>query len=74
MKKIFSRQTFWHNRVYHCGEDCLVDITTVTTIFGHVFKKIQTIAMPHGHVCNSCMRSGDYGSCYKMDCIDCPLP
>ena len=74
--KIYKKQVFRHKRTYNPKGDCIVDITTVTTIFGHVFKKFNTVVMPYGHVCNNCTWNGAFSK-YSNDpekpCINCPL-
>ena len=76
MSKIFDRQVFKHKRTYHPNEDCIVDVMTVTTIFGHVFKKSKEVHMPYGHICNNCVwlgASGPYSHKQDKPCINCPI-
>ena len=76
MSKIFDRQVFKHKRTYHLNEDCIVDVMTVTTIFGHVFKKSKEVHMPYGHICNNCVwlgASGPYSNKQDEPCLCCPI-
>ena len=76
MGKLFSKQVFRHKRTYHPAGDCIVDVMTVTTIFGHVFKKSKAVVMPYGHICNNCVwngASGQYSHKPDKPCIDCPI-
>ena len=76
MGKLFSKQVFRHKRTYHPADDCIVDVMTVTTIFGHVFKKSKAVVMPYGHICNNCVwngASGQYSHKPDKPCIDCPI-
>lgn len=76
MSKIFDKQVFRSKRKYHSNEDCIVDVMTVTTIFGRVFKKSKAVVMPYGHVCNNCFWAGAVGPYIRKEdkpCINCPI-
>lgn len=76
MSKLFSKQVFMHKRTYHPDGDCIVDVMTVTTIFGHMFKKSKAVVMPYGHICNNCVwtgASGQYSPKQDKPCIACPI-
>lgn len=76
MSKFFNKQVFFSKRPYHLGDDCIVDITSVITIFGHVFRNTRSVVMPFGYTCNSCVHNGAAGPyCVrpKEPCMICPL-
>lgn len=73
---IFNIYTFYHKREYDPNEDCIVDKFTTITIFGHKIKRIKTIVMPFGSICNNCVWNGaigEYANRQQKPCSICPV-